>query len=487
MANPLEIIKKNLDKSQLGQAISNIPSDTRTPQERVRDSLSQNPYTPAPVAPEQTPLMLQPQAPQEQIIPASMPMQKPVEMQPNQRPPGSWYEKANPSTQSLNPFKQADQMLAGAPNSGDRQQMALNKDIGNIQSQGFDEQAKVNDEYLKNLDASEQNIKSIQKEREAAILENEKKIDESTKDLAGFKIDNERLWKNKSTGSKVLTALGLALSVLGGPEAVARTNQLIQGQIDRDIQDQKDEYGIKKEGVENQKGIYARLMDKYKDKEKAEIGTQLYYLNKAKAQNDSLVSRTGSALAKKNGELQSAQFQSKIDVLRTQLGLTIASSAAKNQVKADDIIPDNYTPRDDEERKRYVRGVGLATDSESAKGLRTDLANFNQFNDKITQLIKLRQDFGSETLPSETKGIMKQLATEALLAKKSSAKLGVMSDSDRALLEDIVADPTSFNPNTLGRMKALKDSTLSDFSRNVQPSLLNPVQSFGANLRKGSF
>lgn len=406
-------------------------------------------------------------------------------------PQGNWATRAGAPTTSQNPygdaFKSANLIASSMPATGLNMQMDASRGIGEAQSQGFSEQEKaIKDQEAKLLESQER-IKNIQSEKEAAQKKFDADYDSAIGDLKATQIDNERLWKNKSTGQKIMTGIGLALSAFGGPEAVARTNQIIQSAVDKDIEEQKANYGIKKEGVNDMKNVYARMMDKFGDSEKAELATKAFYTDQLNSKIAQIGARTNSIVAKENAKNLMGQMQSQRDGLVGQLGMTLMSNKSNEGIQTDALIPDNYTPKTEEERKRFIRGVGLATDAEAAKQLRTDFSNFNQFNDKMGQLITMREKFGSETLPSEAKGIMKQLATEALLAKKSSAKLGVMSDSDRELLEDIVADPTSLNPNTLARFKKLQQTTLSDFSRNVQPSLLNPVESFNVNVRKGSF
>lgn len=406
-------------------------------------------------------------------------------------PPGRWAAAAGIQTPASNPyadsFKAANQVASMMPSTGTNMQMSASKERGDAQAQGFLDQEKALGEQGKALDESQERIKGIQAEKEVAQKKFDAEYEEATKDLKDTKIDSERLWKNKSTGNKILTGIGLALSAFGGPEAVARTNQIIQSAVDKDIEEQKANYGIKKEGVQNMNTVFARMMDRYGDKEKAELATRAYYNEKLSNQVAQIGARSGSATVKANEKAYQGQLQSQKDGIVGQLGLTLAQSAASKTPKFGDPIVDNYDPKNEDERKRYVPGVGLATDPEAAKSLRDSAATFANFNGGVSKLIDMREKYGSETMPTEAKGVMKQIYAELLLDKKSMAKLGVMSESDLEMLQSIVADPTSFNPATLARLKALKADGIGKFQRGINPYLMNPVQSLGMKLKSGQF
>jgi hypothetical protein len=414
-----------------------------------------------------------------------------INPEPSQVPAGRWAQKAGAQASSSNPYidsmKEAGQIVSSLPSTGVNMQMSANKNIGDAQSQSFSDQEKVYADQEARLASSQEKLNAIQKEKQAAMDEHDKKYDEIANELKDTHIDSDRLWKNKSTGQKVLTGIGLALSAFGGPEAVARSNQIIQSAIDKDIEEQKANYGIKKQGLQDMNTVYARMMDKFNDKEKAELGMRALYIDQIKNKVDQIGARTNSKIVKENMNVLNGQLQSQKDSIVSQLGMTLASGAANAPKKYNESLPDNYTPKNEEELKRYVPGIGLATDSESAKSLKKGVEDFTTFNDSLARMIDLRKKFGSETLPTEAMGEMKQLYASLIVKKKDLAGLGVMSEQDFKLLKDMVADPAGYNPNTLSRLEKLKQEGVGQFQRKVAPNLMNPVQSLSDRFRTGKF
>lgn len=416
---------------------------------------------------------------------------QPQEVSPNRVPQGNWAQKAGVAAPTSNPyadaFKAAGQVASYMPSGGVEMQKTATKNLGDIQAQGFADREGVYKEQEIANDESQARLKQVQAEKEAAQKEFDSKYDAAKKEVDGMEVDSDRFWKNASTGKKIMTGIGLALSAFGGPEAVARTNQIIQKSIDNDIEEQKAAYGMKKEGLKDMSNVYARMMDKYGDKEKAELATRALYNEKTQSKIQQIADRTNSKAAKENATNAIGQLQSQKDGIIAQLGVNLASTTANASKKYNELIPDDYTPQNEDERKRFIPGIGLATTEEAAKKVASDSEGFNIFNDNVGEMINLRKKYGAESLPSEAKGIMKQLASDALIAKKNNSGLGVMSDSDRALLEDIIADPTSLNPNTLARLQKLQQTTSGEFYRKLQPRMMNRVQSLGEKFRSGKF
>lgn len=487
MANPFETIGENYRKSQLGKAIASIPTDTRTPQEKIRAMVDENPNTPK-LATESPVMLTGPEA--QGPSPASIPMDAPINPQLGTVQAKNW-NLPQASQPSANPysvgFQQAGQIANMMPSGGLNLQAGAAKEIGQAQSTGFAEQSVAQQEHEKSLKESQDRQKQIQLEKEAAQKEFDTKYDEALADLKGTQIDSERLWKNKSTGSKILTGIGLALSAFGGPEAVARSNQIIQSAIDKDIEEQKANYGVKKEGLQGMSNVYARMMDKFGDKEKAEAATRSFYNDLTQNKLSQITASTNSKVALANADMLKGQFQSQKDQLVSQMGLALGQAAASKPLEYDQVISDKYTPKSDEEAKRYIPGIGLATDAESAKEIRTGVTNFNDFNGTLNKLVALREKYGSETLPSEAKSLMTQLRGQLKFAVKNIEKLGVLSESDTGMIDDVVADGSSFNPNTLARLKALQGSSLAKFSNSIKPRLMNPTQSLATKLKTGQF
>lgn len=81
-------------------------------------------------------------------------------------------------------------------------------------------------------------------------------------EIKNFQLDPNRVWKNKSTGNKVLSLIGIILGgyghALGGSNPALK---IIDDEIDRDIEAQKAEFGAKKTALDSYVAEYGNLQD----------------------------------------------------------------------------------------------------------------------------------------------------------------------------------------------------------------------------------
>lgn len=81
---------------------------------------------------------------------------------------------------------------------------------------------------------------------------------------------------------------------------------------------------------------------------------------------------------------------------------------------------------------------GLANTLDDAKQLKSAHESKQNFDAKIQEMIDLRKEYGSEYLNREAVDRGKQLAKDLLLEYKNMAKLGVLSQSDEAIINAII-------------------------------------------------
>lgn len=486
-----DTIKKNFNESEVGGAINSLPKDTRTVEQKMQDMVANNPNTPKAVTP-QIPAQPMPglggtQGP----APASIetPVAQPA---PLPAPQGNWAIKANPNQAAVNPYAagmQAGSQIANMmPTQGAKMQMGGVKENSNALSQGYEEQSKAQDEQLQAMDASNARVQEIAKEREGAQKDFETKYNQGLEELKGMEIDSGRMWKNASTGQKILTGIGLALSAFGGPEAVAKTNQIITQAIDRDIEDQKAAYSKKKEGLQNMQSVYGRMLERFGDKEKAELATKNFYLEKAKLKMDQISNRTNSKTAKAQAQIAMGQIQSQIDDTKGKIMLALGTSQATAPIKSGTTLPDNYSPRSEEEKKNLVNGYGLAGDPESAKKMRETVKAVSDLTAMISEAKKLREKSGGETFGKDA-GALKRLTKQLQLKIKDVESMGALSEGEWSILGDIIPELDRYD--TPGRqpvidaLTQLENQAKGKLQRAVQLNIVNPLTSVGAKVNRG--
>lgn len=134
-------------------------------------------------------------------------------------------------------------------------------------AQSMERQAKAEQEQQRALSDlyskhSEQQIEAQNKFNQRIVELNDQQ-DALAKDIMNHKIDPDRYWSNKGTGSKVSTIIGVMLSGIGqglqGPGAENMAWGALQKNIERDIQAQRDELGKKQTMLSDNLRIYGNI------------------------------------------------------------------------------------------------------------------------------------------------------------------------------------------------------------------------------------
>jgi|GEM_PF-1723445 len=112
-----------------------------------------------------------------------------------------------------------------------------------------------------------------------------------------------------------------------------------------------------------------------------------------------------------------------------------------------------------------VPGVGTARNKDDAKVLKDAAQSKQSLSRKLQEMVALRKKYGAEFFNREAVGRGKQLSKDALLEYKNLAKLGVLSQSDRDLVEAIIPEDPLAMDGVLGQDSIM--SNLEKFSGDV--------------------
>ena len=285
---------------------------------------------------------------------------------------------------------------------------------------------------LENYNLDDQVAKLGQKTRtDAALTE----LDKMTNDLASQKIDSKRLYGNMGTGDKVLASIGLILGGFGasgggGNRAVAAMERA----IDRDVADQKADYGIKKEKLGNKETLYARMLEKFKNEDAAREATKLNMLKGAELKLAELGARyqdkaTQGKVAEQLGKLQLLQDQAKASFLNSMSG-----------------GDDPYKNMDESQAKRFVPGYGFAPNEKLAgQAVEVTQASDNAIANINTIISKAdkagRFDFGQNSELTKLVQLLRSESREAILGP------GTVQEAERELIAEMLQDPGAFFVN----------------------------------------
>jgi hypothetical protein len=134
---------------------------------------------------------------------------------------------------------------------------------------------------------------------------------------------------------------------------------------------------------------------------------------------------------------------------------------------------DEQKRKKEEEEQALMTNFGKARTKDDAKQLKEASELKEKLDREISELIQIRKDYGGEALNREVVGRAKQLSKSLLLTKKNLEKLGVLSQSDEAIVNEIIpADPTQFHmplagDPTLVKLEKFKTDTQSDFDARI--------------------
>jgi hypothetical protein len=293
---------------------------------------------------------------------------------------------------------------------------------GAAQSQGAAAQAKAYDDLIQ----SEQKIQAAQAEEQKA---QQQKLATLESDLVGasnaqknFNFSKPDIWKNKSTGQKILFGIGAFLGSIT-PQGAANVAKIIDTEIDRDVAAQKLEYEKLGSEKTDKFNIYKTFYDKYKDSQVAAAA--------AKAQRLELV---GFQLKKLEATTQSKVALGKIKESLGQVEMAKAKEVALIQEKLGNITQQN------------IPGFkGKIKDEVSARKFAEQRQTAEMANAELNKLLKINDQFLGGALSFDSRATAEQ--SQTLLIGQLREILvgpGSMSDSDKKLLQDAIANPTDF-------------------------------------------
>lgn len=314
------------------------------------------------------------------------------------------------------------------------------------EAQGAEIGAYFNDQALAERQQIENDYDRKREQIEADRIKAEKDYQDASKEyLESKEIDQGRFWDNKSTGEKIGMAVGLIFASLN-PQSMQMALGAINKAVDRDIQSQKESILRKKDNVKEKRGLLNTFSKKFSNLDTAESAAKMAALEKVKLQLESTGLRTKSRVMQEKAN----QAIAKIDL-----------ELAKEKKKFDNGVVNigGYTGRN--------------IDKTSQKEFASTLSDLQTAEQGINRLLEINEVNGKSFSPSlraESETIQKSLVG---LLRQPITGPGAMSDGERQMLEDIIANPTdlfsldSTNKVKLKKLKELLQNATKNKARNI--------------------
>jgi hypothetical protein len=410
-------------------------------QARMNPSMAMNTVQPptAPIAPTPAPMQA-PAAPQTAPIVQDQAAAQQAAMQKLNQPtpqPQASSIPGYPTPESLDGMQKS---YESAIMGGARGQMALNQETG-----------RMRDQHAAFVQLAADDMK-------ATLAQKQAQYDQLAHDIASQKIDANRFWNTKDGSSKAMASIGIMLSGLSG-SSHNMAMDILQKNIDRDIQSQKDDLGRKQtllsDNLRQQGSIIA-----------AEAATRAQY-------ETAFQGKLAAMAAKMGNPMIQAQAQQMIMESRLRM-MPMMQQVAQNEMMMKMLGNNGASPeqklevmrvlapeRAKEMESRYVPGAGFATIPLTEKD-RSELAGKIELANQTRDLMawaKKHEGSLDPAIIAEGDSRARQLMDNYRTAHQQ----GVYKESEKDFIGGILTEnPTAFfgNLRVQPKLKAVYDTTV---------------------------
>lgn len=298
---------------------------------------------------------------------------------------------------------------------------------------------------------------------------------QSVQELSAIKLDPNQYWANKTTPQKIAIGIGLFLGAFGRGNEYQAMN-ILNRAIDDDIALQKSNIMAKRGEVQERENVFQKMINKFRDERSATAAAKAALYDQAQIE----LQKTA---AKYQGGMGSAQVTQALGQLQSAKEAELAKLAQAKMLGLDPMI-ENLT---EDQRERYVPGYTLALDKNAAQKAREVVAAKNSAVNVIDDMIKLPE----KTLSLEARNKAEILKTQLTgFLRIPFTGPGVLTESERAMLMDILGDPTKIltMSNQKQKLMDLKKTLINTTNRQVEAYGAKPMtdvmnKRFGAEAR----
>lgn len=268
-------------------------------------------------------------------------------------------------------------------------------------------------------------------------------------------IDQDRLYKNTSTGDKILAAISIGLGgfLAGQKGGENQALKIIMDAIDKDIEVQKLDIDKKGNAAKNARTAYTDMLQIFGDENSAKNATFQLMLKKAEntvqglIANNKVIQDQGTA-QRLLGELQQKQIEYS-DKIGQENIKNKEISAIQEAVKTGIVDWKKLPPSANE---KYVSptkefGGGFATDSITKRNVEGIISSYSTMKDLVNELKADREKFGGSFLPgqyNERKAKYETTMAQLSAQLKGYYTLGAYDAGVKGLVEEMLPNKDEF-------------------------------------------
>ena len=347
------------------------------------------------------------------------------------------------------------------------------------QEQAGQEQANVfKSIQQEQLDYNKQ-IQEINQKRQQEVENHFKNMEIAQKKLEDeAKINPNKYWEEKSTGSKIAATIGLALGAIGSAISGGENQALkiLNNAIERDVDAQKNNYNMSRNKLTDKQNAFQLAMKEFGDQNTALLASKSSALGVAELKLKEIAAKSQSEEAKGKAQFLSGQIMEERGKLNAAISASLQKNVAARQASMGQGVEDPSVLPEEQQKKVVKMPNGLykpAISEQGAKVVNEQSIAASSIRNIISQLKKL----SDPAIPLSTRAAqIDGLKAEYTALKKNEMGLGVMSDSDRELVEATIGNPGSLMSD---RAKAMLDQA----EKNVDFRLQRTFETYVPNYK----
>lgn len=288
---------------------------------------------------------------------------------------------------------------------------------------------------LKSAAAAAQVKADTQKSAEDDALSKYNKVNDDFQKMAVDPDHFHKVWQDKSTGSKVLSFIGLALMGRAAPE---RLNQMIQTDIDA----QKANIATAKAGVDHTYNAYEMLRQQGLDSRQAEMGARSIAMDSIAMQTKAMMAKYQSPMVQANGASMLADIENQKAQAKVQMASSIANSPAM-------LYKDKTLQRIAAEPNPKIQAQALTETKVQAEREKTK----QNISSVVDQMADLQKNGNKLLSPLQTRSLMD--AYNLQISGLAKEMYGRVNPSEIQGLKDGASVRYTDDPETIAKKKAL--------------------------------
>lgn len=296
---------------------------------------------------------------------------------------------------------------------------------------------------LKLREQQEAQRQTLVNEYNRRLTEYQARGDTLFNNIMAQKLDPNRLWNQRTTGQKlgsiaaiIMSGIGQGLQAQAGINAPNMAMRVMDQAIERDIDAQKAD-------IAKGQSLLAHHAQGGRDMAAAYQLTKADMLDGFAGQLQRNATQFAGQKADADVQLAIGQARERAAQLRAEAATRdfdrwykmqqIAVAKAEAEAKAKDAGAELLVP-----------GHGQALDQKSAGEARERVAAHGALIGDLDELIALRKQYNSETIPGEIKERMQSLGSSVLASANLMYKFGALDKGAKDELQNMIGDPTGF-------------------------------------------